>query len=300
MKPLTITGLIFTLFCAVGSIVAQTPDNKTTVKQHSERLMLEVFRPVPDSLASSIQVMDSAMAAGWWQRLQTENQKGKAAPARSFDHDALLKRLLEQQPDPLTRPPVSVRTEAGQGNQVVVYLKNQTNDRISDITVAADQLPEKWSSQPAERKIEILSPGRQAMVTFELTGPGNNPGQVGFGLHTSQGVSLGWTALVTLPDGSRQKGLPKTFEVHGNYPNPFNPSTTISYSLPQAMEVRLEIFNLLGQRVAVLVDGAQKAGLQNVTWDAGNIASGTYFYRIVAEGADGQRFVEQKSMVLIK
>lgn len=103
-----------------------------------------------------------------------------------------------------------------------------------------------------------------------------------------------------LPEGARQKGLPSTFQVHGNYPNPFNPTTTISYSLPQAMQVRIEIFNLLGQRVTTLVDGTQKAGLQNVTWDAGRVASGTYFYRIVAEAANGQRFVEQKTMVLIK
>jgi len=66
------------------------------------------------------------------------------------------------------------------------------------------------------------------------------------------------------------------------------------------MKVRLTIYNIIGQKVATLLDAQQKAGLQNVTWDASHVASGIYIYRIVAKAADGQRFVSEKKMVLIK
>ena len=63
----------------------------------------------------------------------------------------------------------------------------------------------------------------------------------------------------TLPP-ARDRALPQGFELGANYPNPFNPSTMIPYRLPASMHVRLEVFNLLGQRIATLVDGEQPAG----------------------------------------
>ena len=64
------------------------------------------------------------------------------------------------------------------------------------------------------------------------------------------------------------EALPQSFTLGPNYPNPFNPSTIIPYQLPAAMHVRLEVFNLLGQRVATLVDGEQPAGFHTASWDA--------------------------------
>ena len=66
--------------------------------------------------------------------------------------------------------------------------------------------------------------------------------------------------------------LPERFELGANYPNPFNPSTMIPYQLPASMHVRLEVFNLLGQRVATLVDGEQPAGFHTASWDATDAA----------------------------
>lgn len=89
--------------------------------------------------------------------------------------------------------------------------------------------------------------------------------------------------------------LPVSMLLHQNYPNPFNPATTISYSLPEATHVRLEIFNILGQRVDRLLDTDQPAGDYQITWDAGRFASGIYFYRLQTEAA-----VETKKMLLLK
>jgi hypothetical protein len=80
-----------------------------------------------------------------------------------------------------------------------------------------------------------------------------------------------------------------------NYPNPFNPSTTIRYGLPSMAHVTLSIFNTLGQQVATLVNETQDAGYHDARFDASGLASGVYFYRIVAGS-----FVKTKTLLLLR
>ena len=75
---------------------------------------------------------------------------------------------------------------------------------------------------------------------------------------------------------------PTDYRLGQNYPNPFNPSTTIRYELPRAATVSLKIFNMLGQLVATLVDEHKAAGFYQVQWNASNVPSGVYFYRLQA------------------
>ena len=89
--------------------------------------------------------------------------------------------------------------------------------------------------------------------------------------------------------------LVNNYELRQNHPNPFNPVTTIEYSLPRSGEVSLIIFNLLGEEVARLVDGFQPAGEHNTAWNASNVSSGIYFYRLGVGN-----FVETKKMILLK
>jgi len=74
--------------------------------------------------------------------------------------------------------------------------------------------------------------------------------------------------------------LPAEFHLAQNYPNPFNPMTTIEFSLPSAGKTKLEVFNILGQTVATLIDQRLAAGIHQVQFDAGNHPSGIYFYRL--------------------
>ena len=89
--------------------------------------------------------------------------------------------------------------------------------------------------------------------------------------------------------------LPHEFSLLQNYPNPFNPITTIKYALPRNCYVKLDVFNILGQKVATLVDRKQRAGYKVARWDAGALSSGIYFYRLKAGD-----FVQTRKMVLIK
>ncbi len=89
--------------------------------------------------------------------------------------------------------------------------------------------------------------------------------------------------------------VPAVFALNQNYPNPFNPSTTIEYALPEASQVRLEVFNALGERVASLVDARQEAGTYRSRFDASTLPSGMYLYRLSAGGN-----VSVKRMILMK
>lgn len=87
---------------------------------------------------------------------------------------------------------------------------------------------------------------------------------------------------------------PNIFALSQNYPNPFNPSTTINYNLAESNNVKLEVFSIHGQRIATLVNGAQNAGAHSVTFDASNLASGMYTYRLTS----GNSVIVKKMMLL--
>jgi hypothetical protein len=98
-------------------------------------------------------------------------------------------------------------------------------------------------------------------------------------------------------DGSfTGESLPAGFSMDQNYPNPFNPATEISFALPNAADVKLEIYNIMGQKVAILIDERREAGDHTISWDGSNVASGVYLYRLTA----GEDFVETKKMILLK
>jgi hypothetical protein len=99
-----------------------------------------------------------------------------------------------------------------------------------------------------------------------------------------------WLATVALA-----ADVPQTFSLQQNYPNPFNPSTLIKYGLAHDVKVKLEVYNLLGQRVAVLLDEPQKAGYHEVVFNRQTLSSGVYFYRLQAGS-----FVQTRRMTLVR
>ena len=89
--------------------------------------------------------------------------------------------------------------------------------------------------------------------------------------------------------------VPKNFDLRQNYPNPFNPSTQIEFSVAEYSNVTLEVFNIVGQKVATLIDGDMSAGIHEVKFDAGDLPSGTYMYRLEADD-----YKEVRKMMLVK
>jgi len=104
----------------------------------------------------------------------------------------------------------------------------------------------------------------------------------------------GWVLTGSFLEGDLAD-LPSDFALLSNYPNPFNAQTVIEYQLPVSSTVKLEVYNLLGSKVATLVNGEEVAGYKSVTWDASEVSSGIYFYKLTAGD-----YTETMRMMLVK
>jgi hypothetical protein len=123
----------------------------------------------------------------------------------------------------------------------------------------------------------------------------NDYGQLGNNSATNSSVPVqavnGENSGIVFPE----KGIPKEFVLDQNYPNPFNPITTINFQLSAVSNVELSIYDMNGKIVETLVRESKSAGYYKVIWDASNVSSGIYFYRLQAGN-----FVETKKMVFMK
>jgi hypothetical protein len=106
---------------------------------------------------------------------------------------------------------------------------------------------------------------------------------------------LPFVSPVPLLGGDAPRPAPREFDLAQNFPNPFNPSTLIRYALPVRSHVVLTVHNLLGQVVATLVSADQDAGVHEVRFDAHNLASGVYLYRL-----DAGKFVQTRKLTIIR
>ncbi len=107
----------------------------------------------------------------------------------------------------------------------------------------------------------------------------------------------GFLEVIGIPSAVENlgSGLPEVYKLYNNYPNPFNPSTTIKYDLPEQSEVSLRVYDVLGREVATLVNSKQQAGSYEYNFDANNLSSGMYIYEIVAGS-----FTKTAKMMLLK
>ncbi|MFZ0389840.1 MAG: T9SS type A sorting domain-containing protein [Calditrichia bacterium] len=95
--------------------------------------------------------------------------------------------------------------------------------------------------------------------------------------------------------------IPQDFALQQNYPNPFNPATTIPYALPERSEISIEIYNILGSRVAIVKSGIQAPGFYRQVWNSAGFSSGVYLYRLTAKGlASGRQYTQVRKLILMK
>jgi len=145
---------------------------------------------------------------------------------------------------------------------------------------------------PDDAFLAFSSPSLGLMLFFEPSGPELIPLELGVSVYNPRWFVLGGTSTV---DAEEEQELPSSAALHGNYPNPFNPATTIRFSLKQGTEIRLEVFDVMGRRVGSLVEGLLPAGAHEIIFEADGLASGTYIARLFAGGE-----VASHKMLLIR
>ena len=172
------------------------------------------------------------------------------------------------------------------------------NDSGADITGYAYRYKESGGDFIAYTDIPESGPGEANARSYTVTELTNGLEYV-FHVRAlnEHGGGLPAEVTVTLPGivSSESEELPAEVTLSANYPNPFNPETTIRYALPQAGQVRLVVYDLLGHEVEILVDQSKPAGDHTVRFGAGNLASGLYVYRLQAQGKTIVR-----TMILVK
>jgi len=113
-------------------------------------------------------------------------------------------------------------------------------------------------------------------------------------IKVTSGFFANYSSIITGVNDNKE-AIPKKFELSQNYPNPFNPTTRIEYSISSKQFVTLKVYDILGREVTTLVNEEKSAGSYEVTFNAGNLASGVYIYTIKA-GA----FYQTKKLILLK
>ena len=165
-----------------------------------------------------------------------------------------------------------------------------TEDHIylSSTDEAAGKILIEWANSVDNNQTEIIIDS----YSFDRN---DTPISIGYTIYGSDEeiISQGMSNM-------KIRAIPDEYSLHHNYPNPFNPSTTIMYDLPEAGYTRLMIYDLLGREVAVLVNKNMDAGYYNARWNGRNqygqsVGAGMYFYQIQSNG-----FIRTHKMLLVK
>ena len=186
---------------------------------------------------------------------------------------------------------------ASKGNTIELAVANTASITASNVTVLLTSSPTWIKFDSTRCTIAKIAGSTEQSATFSFSIDKNAP----TGQHqilTFQITSGGqqWTKTIAI-----KAGVPNQFELYHNFPNPFNPSTTISYQLPTDSKVSLKIYDLLGREVATLLDNQTKpAGYYEQQWNASHYASGMYIYRLFWKDQSGKASMATKSMVMVK
>jgi predicted secreted protein len=169
--------------------------------------------------------------------------------------------------------------------KVLINYTNTGTEETGQIEVSSTNYPVTFAADPEGGGLSVLSDG------FELVSGDNTITLTASNIIVDY-IQLNKESVIT---AIAEHNLPLEYELAQNYPNPFNPTTNISFSLAQPQHVKLVVYNLLGQEVTTLINSPLTAGYHIIQFNAGNLASGIYFYRLEAGN-----FKTQKQMLLLK
>lgn len=186
---------------------------------------------------------------------------------------------------------------ASHNNILEFAIENSASLSLEKVIVTATDAPSWLRMEPQSKLIGHIRGNTSAPTRFFLSVDKSAPvGQEHrLSLTVSAGSGMSWKKDVLI-----SVAPPASFELLQNFPNPFNPSTTIAYQLPAESNVSVKVFDLLGREVAVLANRKQPAGHHTVSWDGSRQASGMYVYEMVADAPNRKQTVFRRTMMLVK
>ena len=205
---------------------------------------------------------------------------------------------------------ISVTEQSGRGNRfrgvATVTIENQSGAGVSGVTVTGDF---ELDGSPKDTKSGTTDANGEVTINakwvkngsgdwcFEVTNVSLSGAVYNASGNAVTKVCESGVVFASEEDAEENslEILPSQFVLGQNHPNPFNPSTNISFTLPEAMFISLEVYNILGRRISTIAEGQFSSGEHTITWDGNGYSSGIYFYRLITE-----EFVQSKKMLLLK
>ncbi len=195
-----------------------------------------------------------------------------------FDHDSILAGDLKG------------------GGYVISFSNSSIITDLGDTSMNLMEVALTKSSGNYTARVTKLVTGFNSPLGIEMVG--DTLYVVETGLQGGNSSPKFWQVILPMGGATSVKekeSLPQFFALEQNYPNPFNPATKIRYSVPTTSDVKLEVFDILGRKVATLVNGQERAGEYAIEFDGSKLDSGVYVYRLTSSG-----FAVSKKMVLMK
>ncbi len=179
------------------------------------------------------------------------------------------------------------------GNEITLTVSNiSETSPATNVNIVLTRKSSALSFSKEEVTIEQLKAKAEAnaIFTFDVNrnAPINKKDTIDFMISDSNGLMMMKSFIFSYTG-------PKEFKLEQNYPNPFNPTTRIRYQVSSLSEVSLKVYGILGSEAATLVNEKQEPGYYEVSWDASNLASGVYIYRLQAGS-----FISTKKMMLLR
>src|SRR4030042_5805859 len=181
---------------------------------------------------------------------------------------------------------------ASQGNQIELTVANTSGVSLQNVTISVEETPAWISFDNRQTTISKIRSNNEVAVLFEFSvdksAPVGEAGTILFKIKSPLGDK--WRKEINVAASK-----PTTYELSQNYPNPFNPATKIEFIIPNDEKVTLKVYDILGREVKTLVNDFLEAGHHEIMFNADQLASGTYIYRL-----NFVSYQQIKKMMLVK
>ncbi len=187
---------------------------------------------------------------------------------------------------------------ASEGNTLELAVANTSAEAaLENVSVRVESAPTWLIFSVNQTELDAIASGEEATAAFtfdvDRSAPVGETAEVVFHIESAAGVLSTKTIHLEVE-------APRAFSLSPNYPNPFNPATTLAFELPQASRVTLTVFDVLGREIVRLAEGDFEPGRHELVFDARDAASGLYIARMVAEGEEGNISTKIRRMTLVK